>query len=496
MYQSINPSILRKAGDYILSDITLISYQTGDGSNPKKISIRDSVVEFNIYESIHNKCLSGDITVVDSLNVANHLPLTGFERIEFTFFTPSSNRGFNFSEKNGHPMFVYKIANRTETNPRTQAYTLFFTSKEMIRNEQTRCSQAFDTTFDNIILELFRNQNYLNSKKMITVEETRGTHKVVSPRVRPFEFINYLSKNSQSTQYENANFYFYETAAGFHFQSYESMLAMSGTVARPVVAKFVSKPTNLGADKNIIELMQVAEDVKVLSQYDTLKNLRNGVFASRLITHDLFNKKFEERDFDYHAQFKESFHTEHDGKGSKTSFKYAHPFFPMENNKFMSDNPEGTLYLQSTTTKVHNTNEPPPVENILQKSLSQKSTFQSMRIAMTVPGFTGLSCGDLIAYEMPSYEPSDKKDPLEIDPHMSGRYIVDSIKHTFNVGRDKHVMNLECVKDSVHTPYPIETIDTFTNRHTLKELEINAVKSKLDESLLTTTPRESNIFKR
>ena len=106
MYQSINPSILRKAGDYILSDITLISYQTGDGSNPKKISIRDSVVEFNIYESIHNKCLSGDITVVDSLNVANHLPLTGFERIEFKVFTPSSNRGFNFSEKNGHPKIV------------------------------------------------------------------------------------------------------------------------------------------------------------------------------------------------------------------------------------------------------------------------------------------------------------------------------------------------------------------------------------------------------
>jgi len=493
MYQSINPSILRKAGDYILSDVTLISYQAIDGSTPKKISVRDSIVEINIYESINNKCLSGDITLVDSLNVANHLPLTGFERIEFTFFTPSSNRGFNFSEKSGHPMYVYKIANRVETNPRTQAYTLFFTSKEMIKNEQVRCSQAFDTTFDNVIIELLRNQNYLNSKKMLTIEETKGVHKVVCPRQRPFRFIDYLSKNSQSLKYDNASMYFYETAYGFVYQSIESMLAIGNTVARPVVAKFVSKPTNMGADKNIIELMQIAEDVKVISQYDTLKSLRNGVYASRLVTHDLFEKRFKEVDFDYHNSFEKSFHTEHDGKGAKTYNKFATPLFPFENNKFLSDNAEGTLYYQSETKKVHNTTELPNSENILQKSLSQKSMFDSMKIAMTVPGFTGLSCGDLIAYEMPSYEPSDKKDPLEIDPYMSGRYLVESIRHTFNVGRDKHIMNIECIKDTVRNPYPAEQIDTFTDRHTLKD-NLNIVKSKIDEALLQNT-EDNNLFK-
>ena len=122
----------------------------------------------------------------------------------------------------------------------------------------------------------------------LTIEETKGVHKVVCPRQRPFKFIDYLSKNSQSLKYDNASMYFYETAYGFVYQSIESMLAIGNTVARPVVAKFVSKPTNLGADKNIIELMQIAEDVKVISQYDTLKSLRNGVYASRLVTHDLF----------------------------------------------------------------------------------------------------------------------------------------------------------------------------------------------------------------
>ena len=498
MYNQINPNILRKAGDYILSDVTLISYQTADGSNPRKISVRDAVAEINIYESINNKCLSGDITLVDSQNVANHLPLTGFERIEFTFFTPAISKGFNFSMDSGHPMYIYRIANRVETNPRTQAYTLFFTSKEMLRNEQVRVSRAYDTSFDNVIMELVKHQDFLNSKKTLTVEETRGIHKVVLPRLRPFGAIDFISKSSQSKAFNNAYCYFYETANGFKYQSLESMLAVTNTVARPVVAKFVSKPINIkegeDSDKSVIETMQIAEDVKIIDQFNTLKNLRNGVYASRMITHNAFNKTFSEIDFDYHQDYSLHFHTEHDGQGGKALSKYGLPFFPAENNKFYSDYPEGTLYFYTATEKIHNTNELPDYENFVGKTLSQKMMLQSMRIAMTVPGFTGLSAGDLIAYEMPSYEPADKKNPLDFDPYMSGRYIVESIRHRFDVARDKHIMNLECVKDSTRVPYPKETIDTFTNRETNKN-NVNVLQYDLDDAVVTQTESKSNIFK-
>ena len=498
MYNQINPDILRKAGDYILSDVTLVSYQTADGQNPRKISVRDAVAEFNIYESINNKCLSGDITLVDSQNVANYLPLTGFERIEFTFFTPSSPRGFNFSMDTGHPMYIYRIANRTETNPRTQAYTLFFTSKEMLRNEQVRVSRAYDTSFDNVIMELVKREDFLNSKKTLTVEETRGVHKVVLPRLRPFAAIDFLSKSSQSKAFNNAHHYFYETANGFKYQSIESMLAVTSNVARPVVAKFVSKPINIkegvDTDKSIIEVMQIAEDVKVIDQFNTLKNLRNGVYASRMLTHDSFNKTFSEIDFDYHKDYPTHFHTEHDGQGGKAQEKYGLPFVAGENNKFYSDYSEGTLYYYTTTEKIHNSNELPDYENFISKSLSQKMMLQSMRIAMTVPGYTGLSVGDLISYEMPSYEPADKKNPLDFDPYMSGRYIVESIRHRFDVARDKHIMNIECIKDSTRIAYPQETLDTFTNRETNKN-NVNVLQYDLDDAVVSQTESKNSIFK-
>ena len=495
MYNQINPDILRKAGDYILSDVTLISYQAADGTNPRKISVRDSVAEINIYESIHNKCLSGDITLVDSQNIPNHLPLTGFERIEFTFFTPSSPKGFNFSEKSGYPMYVYRIANRQETTPRTQAYTLFFTSKEMIRNEQVRISRAYATSYDNVVMELVKKQELLNSKKTLTVEETSGLHKIVFPNVRPFEAIQMMAKHAKSKSYDNGFMYFYETANGFHLRSLENMLAVTPNSARPVTAKFVSKPANIrdGANKSVIELMQIAESYRILDQFNTLKNLRNGVYASRLVTHDMYNKTFSENDFDYHKQFPLQFHTEHD-KGNKSYSKFLIPFFTGENGEYYSDKSQGTTYFQSITEKIHNDYERPPIERLTQKNLSQKMALQSMRIGLEVPGFTGLSAGDIISFEMPSYEPADKKNPLDYDPYMSGRYIVESIRHRFDVARDKHMMNLECIKDSVRVPYPEETIDTFTGKESDKN-NYNVLQYDLDDAVLSQLESKTNVFK-
>lgn len=59
MYNDINTEQLNRAGQYSLSDVQLVSYQSSQGqSNPKRISVRSLVTELNIYESLTNKTLS------------------------------------------------------------------------------------------------------------------------------------------------------------------------------------------------------------------------------------------------------------------------------------------------------------------------------------------------------------------------------------------------------------------------------------------------------
>ena len=485
MYSEINTDELKSAGQYSLSDVTLVSYQSAAGSsNSKKISIRSLVAEINIYESLDSKCLSGNIVVTDAQNIPNHLPLTGLERVEFKLFTPGTSRAFDFTPETGHPMYVYKISNRVGLNPRTQGYILHFCSREMITNEQVRIQRPFTNSIDGMVLNIVRDE--LKSKKPLIVEETSGIRKYTTPRIRPFEFIDELAKESESLKYNNAGMRFFESSIGFSFKSYESMLAVSGVSARPVVAKFLSVPANVRdeqGNKNVIRSMQIVESFNINSQFDTLKNLRNGVYNSRVVSHDLYNKTFTETDFDYLTQFEKNFHTEHDGQGNKIDDKVILPAANYDEGKTLSDSPEGTLYFVSTTENVHTGFEQAPQEKILGKRLSQRFAFETMTLSLNCHGFTGLSVGELISFEMPAFEPSGVDNPLDIDPYMSGRYLVKSIRHQVNTGADKHRMVVDCIKDSVMRPYPIETTDTFTNKEN-SENKINVLQDQLDEQVL------------
>ena len=472
IYDTLDSSVLKKPGQYNLTDVVLVSYRSTQGDNtPDKIGVDSLVADLNIYESIYNKTLSGNIVLVDNTNVVGRLPLTGNERLEFKFFTPSSPFGYDFTEKSGNPMYVYKIQNRTGINPRTQMYIIHFCSKEMIENELKVVSNAQEDLYTNMVTNIVKNPTFLGSNKNLFFEPSIGIHKQVFNRLRPFDSIDQISQLTVSMKFNNAGYYFYETSRGFNFRSLESMLAVESNTARPVLARFKPKPANISdsrGEKDIKNEMQVVMNYKILDQFDTLKNLRNGVYASKLISHDQLKKTWEETDFNYELNYGNNFHTEINSDGTRETDKGILPKFVKEGSS-LSDFAESTLYLWPNTTAIHNTTDgveisTPDIKNIVQQRLSQRLAFQSFKLQITVNGFTGLQAGDLITFEMPSYEPRNGNEPYDFDPFMSGRYLITSIRHELNLKLKKHLTILECMKDSVRIPYPQELNDTFLDR--------------------------------
>lgn len=467
VYDTLDDSAIKKPGAYSLTDINLISYTSANGDNePKKVSIETLVIDLNIFESIHNKTLSGNVMLVDTSNVVGRLPLTGNERIEFKFFTPSCSKGYDFTIKSGHPMYVYKISKRQGVTPRAQTYLLHFCSKELLHNETVRVMNAQTDTYSSITANLVRNPDFLNSAKNIYIEPSFGLHTEIFTNERPLDAIEKLSLKTLSEKYNNAGYYFYETSDGFYYRSLESLMAIEGNTARPVLAKFRPKPSNIKDGtgvKDIKNEMQIVSKFNIVEQFDTLKNLRNGVYASRLYTYDNTNKVYEKHDFDYNLDYEKSMHTEPGKNGVKTDNTGVLPLYNKE-NKFLSDYPDTANYLWTNTTDIHDNIKTPDVKNYLQKRLSQRLAFASFKLELTVPGFTGLTAGDLITFEMPSYQPAGEGQPNDNDPYMSGRYLISSIRHQLNRKADKHIMILECIKDSVRRPYPEENVDTFTGK--------------------------------
>ena len=58
-----------RPGAFELGGVNLISYKSFDGDGtPKRLDIRNLIVEFNIYEDLNSPFQSGDITLIDGTN--------------------------------------------------------------------------------------------------------------------------------------------------------------------------------------------------------------------------------------------------------------------------------------------------------------------------------------------------------------------------------------------------------------------------------------------
>ena len=458
------PTVNDRSGAFELSDVLLISYAEGAEGNPKRLNIRNLITEFNIYEKLNGDFLSGDMVITDATNVIQELPLTGFERIEFYFRSPKTPNGYNFSVLNGHPMFVYNLKNRQAATLNTQIYQLKFISLEAIRDHQTRVSQAFTGTIDQMVADVC--YNYLNTKKDVLVEETKGAHKLVMPRIKPTRVLDMLKKNARSKHFENSGFVFYENANGFNFKSYEGLFCKKDGSPREPKAHYSVKVKNImkkeDKGKQVYDL-QAVESWKILNQYNTLKNTAEGVYASRLITHDLFTKRFEEHDFNYYSEYLKQNHLEQDSDGDKRAFNGILPFFNYDKGDTFASKNEGTLHYQSETTKTHNDYEFPVSKDILQKRVSQTQALNSLTIEITVPGITEVRTGDIVTFTLPNYRKTPEEDIEAKDIYISGRYLVNAARHHVSAINKRHTMVLELVKDSFNKPYPEEILDLFTN---------------------------------
>ena len=454
------PTKVDRPGAFELSDVILISYQSFDGSGtPKRLSIRSLIQEISIYESLDGKFLSGDMVLLDGTNAIQSLPITGFERVEFFFRTPGTDKGFDFSVKSGHPMFVYSLKNRSGVNPRSQIYTLKFVSMEAIRNHQTRISQAFTGQIDQMVTDIC--YNYLKTKKDLMVEDTKSNHKFVMPRLKPTKAIEQLRKNARSLHYENSGFLFFENGDGFNFKSYEGLFCKKDGSPRPVKAHYSPKVKNIGEDP--VYALQSVENFTILQQFDTLNNTANGVYASRLITHDLYNKTFEEIDFDYNKEYGKQNHLEQDDNGDKRSDNGILPFFNYDNGDTFGNKNEGKIYYQSETKKIHNTHELPESKDILQKRISQHIATNSLIIEITAPGTTELRVGDIVNFTLPKYAPFSKEDTKDNDKYLSGRYLISAARHHVSTLNKRHTLALELIKDSFNISLPQEDNELFTN---------------------------------
>ena len=484
-----DPDEIQFAGDFNLNAVVIQNHK-GEGVEPETggENILPQMIELNIYESITKKAITGTIVIADATNLIANLPIQGTERILFKLSTPGAQddieTSVDASELTGHPFYVYKISNRKLDSAGVLTYTLHFGSREFMRNLRTKVSKAYSGTIDRMVAQIFSDKNGLDSRKIINLEETRNQDKIVIPNMRPLDAIGMLAKRALPKNTNGVGYYFYETTKGFHFRSWESMCVSQGAFSRPVKATFQVKPAGFeesessgmgkgpsrtqnrmrASQPKIIEDYEAVESYSFVNNFhDVAANTAIGTYGHNVITHNIYNKSYKETAWNYHNEFGLTKHSEDKTEESAADkFQVADTPVDFDQNN-VSDYPNSRISLLGTTQYLHNEDtgaygidveQDGRLEGI--RVSQQAQVGAGTRLKLVVKGQSYLQAGDMIQFNLLSVE-SANSTRFDFDPQYSGRYIVANVRH--RVTDFDYKMVLECVKDSVKTPFAGE--DTF-----------------------------------
>ena len=442
---------LQRAGDFQIDSAKIIT------SAGIEVDISTSIVIITFFEDTGVTAISGNILMFDSVNLASIGPLIGQEYLKLKISTPSfkdESSIINFTE---NVFLIHSIQFREKVGNRAQGYLLNFISSEVVKNQRTKVSQTLTGSYSDIVKNML--VNYVDSKKALYIEPTSGNKKIISPNVRPFDVITMAMNESISIHGKDPTYLFFETFKGYHFRSLSSMY-----VQTPIFEFTTRVPGSFYFRPGLIDIMKDLQNVidyEIVSNSDTVVNYRTGVFASKLIIHDIFNKEYTTHTYNYLDNFNKESHINSQRNVKNYPIYSATPVekdglrvsdFPARTFVSSTSLKDTNLYTDSTHTTSLNSY-PYAASNPhqwLQRRTSQLIQLeQGIIINILVLGNTMLNSGDVVILNIP-YTGTQTTENEKHDRFYKGPFFVKRIRHDFDVSAgNKHIMRMTLVKDSV-----------------------------------------------
>jgi hypothetical protein len=249
------------------------------------------LLELNIYENIFSYNLTGNVSLTDSFNLPYKLPICGEEIIDCKFSLPAMA---DFMPVECPPLHVTNISDRfTKQANSNQQYTLKFVSEQAISNAHATVSKAYtDLPISDIVLDIW--ETYLDDdRKGLVLEKTYGNMNCIIPNWTPYHAINWLLARARPQEEGNAvNYVYYETIDNIVCKSLQTL-----SQNKPAVTMGMEQRVS---DAHSVEALSSGH-VKVdklyfMDNFKKMRNISDGNYTSKLLTHDITTKKIMQYD--------------------------------------------------------------------------------------------------------------------------------------------------------------------------------------------------------
>ena len=445
---------IQKAGDFQIESAKIIT------STGVEVDVTASIAIITFFEDIDMMAVSGNMLMFDTVNLAAVGPLIGQEYLKLKIKTPSFKDTSSLIDFTENVFLIHSLQSRENIGNDAQGYVVNFISSEIVKNQRTKVLQTLKGSYSDIVKNILI--NYVNCKKDLYVEPTVGIKKIISPNVRPFDVITMAMNESVSAKAKDPTYLFFETLKGYHFRSLTSMYVQE-PILRYTTSVAGSKVGKGGTIDPLVDLQTVL-DYEIVPNSDSMINYRTGVFASKLIMHDIFNKIYTTHTYNYLDNFDNESHITGSTPENLGADWPLYSNIPVEEDgSRISDFPartfvlptslkDTTLYTDSThitssTTYPYAAFNP---HQWLQRRTSQLIQLdQGLVVNILVHGNTLINSGDIVGLDIPYIGTTTTKNEKN-DRFYKGVFLVKRIRHDFDIAAgNKHEMHMTLVKDSL-----------------------------------------------
>tara|TARA_B100001287_G_scaffold276670_1_gene288603 strand:+ start:2853 stop:4199 length:1347 start_codon:yes stop_codon:yes gene_type:complete len=418
----------------------IITVESND--QERTADLRLGTVAVDYYEDIFSPTITAKIRVIntgDSMapkdktdssksdgekqSIYGGLPLRGGERVLLKIL--DRGKSYNGEDKKGldfslDPMEYLYVSSVSDVISETQreSFLLNLVSREAITNETTRVVRKYKGPISTSVEKILKDILKVDESR-IKFDATSNKYNFIGNLKKPFSVIVWLASKSvpKKSGDKTAGFLFYQTQDGFQFRSIDEMIEQES------VATYVYSEVNKSSiDRN--------NDFKILKysvdkNQDLLKKLRLGTYSSLQLY-------FNPLTFKFTTPEKGKFKFEKSNVKKLGAKEIELPKVSDEAERTLDNLPTriftGILDV-GTLSRGISFRSNADASKYQSQSMMRYNTLFTQTVSMTIPCNTDLRAGNVITCEFPKVS---REDSSELDPDISGKYIIKELCHHFD----------------------------------------------------------------
>ena len=439
----------RQSREVDISEFILIS-----NDQKKQKDISNIITDLYYYESVLQEAVRISVLYVDTGKSVNDgeslktlmdgMPLVGQEKTSVKIKDGNNN-------EIKLDVYINKITPMKQDTTKS-LIGLDLVSREGVLNYKIALNTRFDGKISDSVRRILTDQNYLNTKKKLDIEETANTYNFIGNQKRPFYACVWLAKKSvpkDIQQGSTAGYFFFETSQGFKFRSIDGLLSDTepGTGNKKDYKSLIfnQTPDSLGANIPAGYSAKILEHNVDDVSGDIQSKLQIGTYTTRTILFDPFNCYYE-------VFTPTSGQTEKKIKLAGKNLPKLNPEFNREgSNKDFTRTQymlidRGTLPTGNTKQQIDKSQEENfDPKNILSQSSMRYNQLFNTKTTITIVADFSLHAGDLIYIDYPELS---NKETQQLNKQFGGYYIIADLCHYISI-KTGGFTKLTLVRDSV-----------------------------------------------